>query len=134
MAEVVGLAASIASLLQIAGQITQLSYSYVSDIKSAPKTQKQYLQEVSAFTDILFRAEQAIQDAEATGLLPSRPASLNDDVLKDCHKNLSALHLDLEKRLRRLLWPFQEKELKKHIDILHRFRAIFADFLSTNIL
>jgi hypothetical protein len=33
-------------LVQIAGQITKLSYSYVSDIKSAPKTQKLYLQEV----------------------------------------------------------------------------------------
>lgn len=134
MAEAIGLAASIASILQIAAQITQLSYSYVSDVKNAPKTQKQYLQELSAFTDVLFRAEQAIQEAEATGLLPSRPTSLNDEVLRDCRKNLSALHLDLEKRLRRLLWPFQEKELKKYIDVLHRFRAIFADFLSTNIL
>ena len=83
------------------------------DIKNAPKTQKQYLQEISAFTDVLFRAEQAIQEAEATGLLPARPTSLDDNVLKECQRTLSTLHLDLEKRLRRLLWPFQEKELKE---------------------
>ncbi|CAI7572292.1 unnamed protein product [Penicillium glandicola] len=40
MAEIVGRVASIASLVQIAGQITKLSYSYVSDIKSAPEASR----------------------------------------------------------------------------------------------
>ncbi|OQE43227.1 hypothetical protein PENCOP_c003G01261 [Penicillium coprophilum] len=90
MAEVVGLLASIGGLVQIAGQITKLSYSYVSDIKSAPKTQKLYLQEVSALTDVLFRAEKAIREAETTGLeLPSWPSSLNNEALQDCRRQLS---------------------------------------------
>ncbi|KAF7525648.1 hypothetical protein PCG10_004639 [Penicillium crustosum] len=135
MAELVGLVASIAGLVQIAGQITKLSYSYVSDIKSAPKTQKLYLQEVSALTDVLFRVEKAIQEAESTDLeLPSWPSSLNEEALQDCRRHLLALHLDLDKRLRRLVWPFQEKEVKKYIDLLHRYRSLFADFLSTNIM
>ncbi|KAF3029794.1 hypothetical protein E8E15_007980 [Penicillium rubens] len=135
MAEVVGLVASIAGLVQIAGQITKLSYSYVSDIKSAPKTQKLYLQEVSALTDVLFRVEKAIQEAESTGLeLPLCPSSLNEDILQECRRHLSVLHLDLDKRLRRLGWPFQEKDVKKYIDLLHRYRSIFADFLSTSIM
>ncbi|CAG7976735.1 unnamed protein product [Penicillium nalgiovense] len=135
MAEVVGLVASIAGLVQIAGQITKLSYSYVSDIKSAPKTQKLYLQEVSALTDVLFRVEKAIQEAESTGLkLPLCPSSLNEEALQECRRHLSVLHLDLDKRLRRLVWPFQEKEIKKYIDLLHRYRSVFADFLSTNIM
>jgi hypothetical protein len=134
MAEVVGLAASIASLLQIAAQITHLSYAYLSDVKNAPKTQKRYLQEVSALVDVLFRVEQAVTEAESTGLVPSRPPSLPDAVLLDCQTQLSALRLDLEKRVRRLLWPFQEKELKKHIESLSRFRSTFADFLSANVL
>lgn len=135
MAELVGLIASIAGLVQIAGQITKLSYSYVSDIKSAPKTQKLYLQEVSALTDVLFRVEKVIQEAESTDLeLPSWPSSLNEEALQDCRRHLLALHLDLDKRLRRLVWPFQEKEVKKYIDLLHRYRSLFADFLSTNIM
>ncbi|MBZ6375858.1 MAG: hypothetical protein LBE67_12900 [Kocuria palustris] len=135
MAEVVGLVASIAGLVQIAGQITKLSYSYVSDIKSAPKTQKLYLQEVSALTDVLFRVEKAIQEAESTGLeLPLCPSSLNEEILQECRRHLSVLHLDLDKRLRRLGWPFQEKDVKKYIDLLHRYRSIFADFLSTSIM
>lgn len=134
MAEFVGLAASVSGLLEITSKITQLSYIYVCDIRNASKTQKQYLQEVSAFTDTLFRAEQAIQEAEATGLVPARPASLNDDVLQDCHMTLSSLQMDLEKQLNRFLWPFQERELRKHINSLRRFRDIFVNFLSANIL
>ncbi|KAJ5522431.1 hypothetical protein N7527_006546 [Penicillium freii] len=135
MAELVGLVASIAGLVQIAGQITKLSYSYVSDIKSAPKTQKLYLQEVSALTDVLFRVEKVIQEAESTDLeQPSWPSSLNADALQECRRHLSALHLDLDKRLRRLVWPFQEKEVKKYIELLHRYRSLFSDFLSTNIM
>ena len=134
MAEFVGLAASVSGLLEIASKITQLSYTYVCDVRNAPKTQKQYLQEVSAFTDTLFRTEQAIQEAEATGLVPARPASLSDDVLQDCHMTLCSLQMDLEKQLNRLLWPFQERELRKHINGLRRFRDIFTNFLPANIL
>jgi len=134
MAEVVGLAASIASLIQITVQITQLSYSYVRDIKSAPKTQKQYLQEVAAFTDVLFRMDQAVQDGETIGISQSRPASLSQDVINECQGYLTAIHSELEKKVLKLTWPFKENELRKQMDGLHRYRAIFSDFVSANIL
>jgi hypothetical protein len=40
MAEAIGFAASIASLVQIAAQITKFTYSYAKDIKNAPKTHR----------------------------------------------------------------------------------------------
>jgi hypothetical protein len=134
MAEAIGLVASIASLIQITTQITQLSYSYVHDIKSAPKTQKQYLQEIAAFTDVLFRVEQAVQDGETINISRSRPASLSPDVINECRDHLTAIHSDLEKKVLKLTWPFKEKELRKQIDGLHRYRAIFSDFVAANIL
>lgn len=134
MAEIIGLAASIAGLVQIAGQITKLSYSYITDIKNASRTQKQYLNEVSAFTDVLFRVEDGMQEVEASGLVAPRPPSLTAGVIDDCRIQLSSIHSELEKRLRKFIWPFQDKELKKHIDTLHRFRAIFSDLVSANIL
>ena len=134
MAEIVGLVASITNLTEIAIKITGLSYTYFNDVKNGPKIQKQYLQEVSAFTDILFRASQALDEAEATKLLPSRPRSLSDDILRDCHNTLSSLQNDLERRINKLLWPFHEKEFKKHIESLRRFRGIFDTFISANIL
>jgi hypothetical protein len=59
MAEAIGLAASIAGLLTLVGQVTALSYA-LSDIRNASKSQKLYLQEISALTEVL-RIEQAVE-------------------------------------------------------------------------
>ena len=134
MAEAIGLAASVASLVEIASKVTQLSYKYVRDVKNAAKTQKQYLQEVSAFTDTLFRVEQALQDTESSTLLPAHPESLGIDVLRECHTALKSLQSDLQKRVRRMLWPLQEKEFRKHIDNLKRYRDIFTNYLAANVV
>lgn len=110
MAEVIGIASGIAGLVALAAQITKLSYSFVLDVKSASRTRKQFLQEVSAFTDILLRAEEVFQDAETLGLVPKRPVSLSDTAFADCRRQLSSLHSTLERHSesRRLLWPFLE--------------------------
>jgi hypothetical protein len=134
MAELVGLVASITTLVQVASQIAQLSYAYVSDVRNASKVQKRYLQEVSAFMDVLLRAEQAVIDLEATGCIPPRPASMSDTVIQECHTQLHTLQSELEKRTQRLLWPFQSKDLEKSIEILSRFRSAFADFISATSL
>ncbi|KAJ0422032.1 ankyrin repeat-containing domain protein [Aspergillus carlsbadensis] len=136
MAEALGVAVNIAAVLQLATEIAQLSYNYARDVKNAPKTQKQYLQEVSALMEVLFRVEQAIHDAESTdlSLLPERPPSVSDDTLMDCYKALSGLQFDLQKRRSRFLQPFHEKEWRAHIDMLHKFRSLFADFLASCIL
>jgi Fungal N-terminal domain of STAND proteins len=133
MAEAIGLASGIAQLVTIAVQITQLSYSYVSDVINAPRAQKTYLQEVSALTDVLFRLEQALQDSEAPGAVDARPGSLSDKVISECHQQLALQRAKLEKHIHRLVWPFQDRELKKAIDDLHRFRGIFADYAIANI-
>ncbi|KAL3454105.1 ankyrin repeat-containing domain protein [Aspergillus insuetus] len=134
MAEALGVAINIAAVLQLATEIAQLSYNYARDVKNAPKTQKQYLQEISALMEVLFRVEQAIHDAETTGLHTERPPSLSDDTLMDCYKALSSLQFDLQKRRSRFLQPFHEKEWRAHIDMLHKFRSLFADFLASCIL
>ncbi|KAI9372816.1 ankyrin repeat-containing domain protein [Aspergillus egyptiacus] len=133
MAEALGLLVNIAAVLQLATEIAQLSYNYVRDVKNAPKSQKQYLQEVSALMEILFRVEQAIRDAETTGLLPDRPSSLSDDALTECYESLSGLHFNLTKRRSRLLQPFHEKEWKEHLNMIHKYRELFADFLTSCI-
>ncbi|KAI9924282.1 hypothetical protein MW887_007232 [Aspergillus wentii] len=110
--EVLGLVANIIAVIQLAAQVTQLSYSYVREVKNASRIQKQYLQEVSGLMDILFRVEQVIVETESTGLMPPRPATLDDDALMDCYKELSRLQLELQKRKSRLLRPFQDRELR----------------------
>lgn len=123
--EALGLVANIAVVIQLAAQVTQLSYSYVQEVKNAPKIQKKYLQEVSAFDGCSFPYRTDYCGHGIYGLLPPRPASLDDDALMDCYKELSHLHFELQKRKSRLLRPFQDKELRPHIEMLHKFRENF---------
>ncbi|KAJ7111386.1 ankyrin repeat-containing domain protein [Mycena epipterygia] len=140
MAEVVGFVSSIAGLVALAGQITKISYGYLSDVRDAKRTRGQYLTELSAFTDALLHAEKASIDAEKLGPLAPRPASLCTEVLDDCRDQLDLLRQNLKgpaadssslARLKSaLVWPLEEKQTKKHIEMLHRFRSIFADYVS----
>ncbi|KAE9569099.1 hypothetical protein CGMCC3_g14852 [Colletotrichum fructicola] len=134
MAEVVGLVSGIASLVTMAMQITKLSYSYIADIRSAHSTQKQYLREVSALTEVLLRSEEVSQNLEKENIGLSRPSDLSKSVVAECAQKLDKLCVELRKPSPSIFWPIQEKNLKKHIEDLHRFRSIFADFLSAQAL
>ena len=131
MAEAVGVAASIASLVQIAASIAKLSYTYGAEVVNARETQKRYVQEVSSFISVLFSTQQALLESESAGLAGSRPAALSDATIRNCEDELRTLESDLQKRTNRFTWPFQEKELKKHIEALGRFRQFFSDYVSS---
>ncbi|KAJ7766257.1 ankyrin repeat-containing domain protein [Mycena metata] len=145
MAEVVGFASAIAGLVALAAQITSISYGYLSDVRDAKHMRSQYLAELSALTDTLLHAETAAVDAEHLDPSAPRPASLSAEVLEDFHNHLSSLKNNLEARaatssgsLTRLksslTWPLEEQQMKKHIEMLHRFRSIFADYVSARTL
>ncbi|PWY86569.1 hypothetical protein BO94DRAFT_87050 [Aspergillus sclerotioniger CBS 115572] len=130
MADGPSLAVNVSGILQIASKITQISYSHARDVHRAPITQKAYLQGISALMEVLLRTEEAIRDTEATGLLLSRPAYLNDDLLADCHGQLTDLYIELQKHISELRWPLQDKEVREKVDMLRKYRSLFADFLS----
>lgn len=134
MAEVVGLVSGIASLVTMAMQITKLSYSYVADIRSAHSTQKHYLREISALTEVLLRSEEVSQNLEKENLGFRRSNDLSESVVEECAQKLDKLCIELRKPLPSIFWPIQEKSLKKHVEDLHRFRSIFAGFLSAQAL
>jgi hypothetical protein len=128
MAEAIGLASAIAGLLTLIGQVTKLSYTFLSDIRSASKSQKLYLQEVSALTEVLLRIEQSLEVQELGVVRPS----ISTKALQDCQELLGSLKTSLEKvtesssRIEKLKssvkWPFDENEVKKLVGMLHRYR------------
>ncbi|KAF2656906.1 hypothetical protein K491DRAFT_355337 [Lophiostoma macrostomum CBS 122681] len=133
MAEAVGLAAAIAQLAGLTVELTKLSYTYLNDVRNASKARKMYLREVSALTDVLLRLEMSLQDSVALG--PQQSARSNpipSTTISDCHDVLSLQRSALEKNFNRLLWPFHEKELKKAIEKVHRFRDIFSDYITAD--
>jgi hypothetical protein len=124
MAEVVGLAAAVAQLAGLTVELTKLSYSYLTDVRNASKARKTYLQEVSALTDVLLRLEMSLQDSSN-----GSDNSISSTAISECHEVLSLQRSALEKNFNKLLWPFQEKELRKAIESVHRFRGLFADYI-----
>jgi hypothetical protein len=144
MAEALGIASAIASLVTIVGQIAKLSYGFLNDVRNASKLQKAYLQEVSALTDILLRFDQIFEVADSYNYLTIRPSSISVNILNNCQDDLKSLKEKLERRskgdgrMERLkwafAWPFEEKGIKTHINILHKYRDIFSDALTADAL
>ena len=118
----IGVASGVTALVTILAQITRLSYNYAVDVRSASRMQKSYTQELKALQDVLERLVQALDSVD-----DGRPASMSDDLLEECRTQLDTQKSRLEKGVKKLIWPFQEREIRKIIDTLTRFRSIFAD-------
>ena len=129
MAEVLAISSAIASLVTLVGQVSKLSYGFLSDIRNAPKSQKIFLRETSALTEVFLRMESALDVEELATLKPSSKLSM---CLEDCSDLLLTLKASLEKatesegRIARLKssmkWPFSEKEVKNAVERLRRHR------------
>jgi hypothetical protein len=130
MAEAIGIASGIVGLLTVAAQVAKLSFGIFSDLKEASRTQRQYLQGVSALNDVLFRLDDAAKQAESLSLNIPRPPSLPEAAIKDCGGELQSICDNLQGGIKGLKWLFQEKELKKKVDHLHRYHDIFSGYVS----
>ena len=129
MAEALGIASAVVGLVTLVAQVTKLSYTFFSDIRNASKSQKLYLQEISALTEVLLRLEQALELQERVAL---RRSSILKEALQDCQELLSSLKTSLEKTTKSssriekvkssLTWPFDEKEVKRLVEKFHRYR------------
>lgn len=133
MAEVIGVASNVAQLITLAAQITKLSYGYIVDVRNASRTQKAYLQEVSALTDTLFRLEEALHDSDSLRNISSSGKPFSSSMITECQQSLALQRSKLGKHTHSLIWPFQDRDMKRAIDDLHRFRSMFADFMVANV-
>jgi len=135
--EAVGLAASVAGLLQLTGGVMKLSYTYVSDVKTAGEARKSYRQEVAALREVLFQFERALDSADTAALVANRATEL-DQLFTQCRQELSRAQSQLSKApnhfTRLVLWPLKSKELKGQVEGIHRLRSILADFVSSTVL
>lgn len=77
MADAVGLAASMASLIQITTGVTKLTYSYFSSVRDAHTTSIEYRNEVTSLIDVLFQLGRALGASRVPNVLikQSREAS-----------------------------------------------------------
>lgn len=124
--EVIGGAASIASLVQIAGQVAIISYGYIGAVKGAPK-------EIQALADELEELKEVLGNLANL----QEPNTLQTDLggsLKKCALELEKLEAKIEikpadrwgRRFKRLRWPLQLVETSQILGRLERYKSLFA--------
>jgi hypothetical protein len=140
MAEVLGIDSSIAGLASLVIQLSQISFQFSCDVKRASKSQSSYLQGLSALTSVLLCIQQATNGVDSE-ILPG--PSISRNAINKCHKQLESVKARLEKRLKKkkilwtlknLSWPFEEKETRDLVAMLHRYHSMFVAVLTEDIL
>ena len=131
MAELLAVSSAIASLVTLVGQVSKLSYVFLSDVRSASKSQKMFLQEISALTQVFLQMEHALDLSPSVALGPS---SQLRSTLEDSQDLLSQLKDSLIKATEgesafskiksSMRWPFNEKDVKSTVERLRRHRYL----------
>lgn len=139
MAELLGLAASIVAVLQLAGQLTIWSYSYIGGVKEAPSTIQQLVDELQSLSGILVNLESCVNSNP--GLPALQKLGGLSGRLQQCNRDLEALRLKIEikpdklqAKIGRLTWPLKEKEVMDYIARLERHKSHFALVLGADHL
>ena len=139
MADPLSTAASVAGLVSLAIQLSQLSFQYVSSVRGSSKTWSSYIQELSALTSVLLKVQQASDAISAADLSATlRGPGVSTSTVRDCEVELTALKIVLSEKLQKrgirgklemLSWPFSEDDTVAKVQKLHRFSSLFSSSL-----
>lgn len=134
--EPVGVAASIVALIQVAGKLTALGYSYMKDVKRATTDIDNMTRMTKSFGDLLCNLMEDLGDA---GHDSSILRSLRTEI-SECHAELASLEVKLNKhrekkglrgRLRSLKWPLEAAENNEIIARIERYKSTFSVAMSS---
>ena len=130
MMEVIGLAASVGSLLDIVIRVTGKTYTYVQSAKHASAEVKELHSTVKHLTGALGVLQNHIKSID-----PSEASALHglDEPVSECavllESFLEKLQAPKEKRLDKLIhslvWPLKEKETTAYVSRLKWFMNLF---------
>jgi hypothetical protein len=137
MAEL-GVAASIVGFASLVIELTKLSVEFVSKVSSASKTQAAYIEELTALNSVLeeFKNAAAVDGLEL--IVGHREPSISTPAMESYKRQIERVKVKLEKSLNRtgpfsglmaLKWPFEESEMTRVLEMLHRFRGILESSL-----
>jgi hypothetical protein len=139
----ISLAASIVGFASLVIQLTQISVDYASNVSSASKTQAAYIQELIALRSVLEKYEDAATIDDLQDIIGDRDASISTTAMDSYKRQLEKVKTKLEKNLTRdgpfsglksFTWPFQESEMARVVELLHRVRGILHSSLSADNL
>ena len=144
--EAVGLAASLASLLEISGKIVTAGYGYISKVAHAPSRMRMVLSEVSSVDLALGRLEEYSAHQSGSGSTSLLYTLSRNGVFKDCTEVLKKIDgvvqtcmaeseaqsskREVKAFMKRVVWPMKEKETQEILGHLDRLRSILSDAIA----
>ena len=144
MAEVIGLAASIAGVITLSAQVTALSYKYLNGVKNASKDINRLINELTSLSGILM-ALQAGASTNWTTRFSDQNSSHSstysiETLIPECTSLIEELRMKLEIKptskqdptkatvgvFRSLMWPVKEKETIEYVQKLERLKTLLT--------
>lgn len=142
MAEAIGLAASLAGLIQLSAHVTKLGYSYLGAVKGSSENIRGLLVELSSLCAVLVTLKDyADRNPESSSL---QTLNQQDGPIQRC---LRELRFELEKlskilteitergvkgMINRLKWPLNESETSQIIAMFERHKTLTTLALATD--
>ncbi|KAJ9654373.1 hypothetical protein H2201_009008 [Coniosporium apollinis] len=138
--EVLGGAASVIAVVDIAGKVLSLCWKYYSAVKDAKTDIDRLCKEIEAVQGVLKQAQELAKGPKASKLLASKP--LIEKIPSELREEFARLEeqLDPGKRrkamhtfgLRALKWPLTSEQVDKTLRVLERHKTTLLTALTTD--
>ena len=135
MAEPVGFAASIVTLLDLTKQVLE----YIHDAYHANKEREEILHEVRSTQQILLELKEKSNEEKWTDVMkvvnmPQGPLQRLESALMSLAKGLKPSSSGLKTAGKALIWPFKKKEYQEILGSLERSKSLLALALQKDLM
>lgn len=136
MAEALGVASSIAGLIQLADGIVRLGYRYIRDFKDAEKSVQNLVDEVNNLAGVLHSLKNVAHELEVQD--PSLHSSSKTQHIYSCQTTLERIQSELENAIpevktisQKLKWPFKKGTLAELLGEIQNHKRTMIMALNT---
>lgn len=132
MADVLGIAASIAGLMTIADSIVRKAFKFIKDVKEAEKSAERLVEEVNNLSGVLHSLNNVVERLEEDG--GSLDPSAQIHCIESCYKTLKKIQDYLDEAIPRtplsrgekLKWPLKKARTKELLHEIERHKATMS--------
>ncbi|KAM0153906.1 hypothetical protein ACHAQE_007445 [Botrytis cinerea] len=136
MAEVLGIASSIAGLVSLADTVVRLGYKYIRDVKDAEESVQSLVKEVNNLSGVLHSLENVAQALEAQDTSVHSSSKIIN--LHSCQITLEKITKQLEKAIpevkstsQKLKWPFKKAAISELLKEIQNHKSTMIMALNT---
>lgn len=127
-------AASVIQVVDVAARVYMALYAYFRSVTGAPKRSRELRDEVRLVSDVLEMLKSNVEtcppgrsDAPVIKSMNNAISQLTE-TLKEIEEKIEVSKTDVIKRMK---WPFSEKENEKYLNTLQRYNTMFNTILNT---